>query len=230
MRLLAALLALVCAVPSFAEDWVGRIKGLDRGKEYNLRFNENGSVTVVPLDVVTVGGGPTTPPNPPVDPLPAPTQLSTAVEQLTNVTLVGGASKTTGAAIASIYSLAAKEVAEGRLDPAKAFDFTSSATTTILGFQADGAKWAKFRTDLSALITPQPQTTKDEVVSLMKQIAAGMDKATGFNSSPGSLRAIVDSTPADRERMGIFDGIDIAKIIELVKLILSLLALFKGGG
>lgn len=230
-RTLAALLLLVPAV-CWAEPFV---LDLPPGvHNLSITVAADGTVSARPLRTVVPGGGPTQP-NPPVDPPPVSTPLSIKVEQLTNRALVEGGTKTSGAAIASVYSLASKEVAEGRLAPDRAFDFTSSATATVLGTQGavQAAKWDNFRRDLAAELTPLNDagqlTTKEQVASVMKQIATGMDKATGFNSSPASLSAIVAATPAERAKMGLFDGIDIAQIIELVKLILTLLSLFKGG-
>lgn len=194
----------------------------------------DGTVTAMPLRVVTVGGRPA--PNPQPDPVPNPppvTAITTAVEGLTKAALASGGSKTSGAAISSIYSLASVEVAEGRLDPLKAFDFTARATETILGFQSDKAKWDSFRTELSrAVLTPLRDAgslqTKEQVSSVMQQIAAGMDRATGFDSSPKSIAAVLAATPAERAQMGLFDGIDIERILELLRLIMALIAFFKG--
>ena len=114
-------------------------------------------------------------------------------------------------------------VSDGSIPPDQALGAIKAATNLVLNEMADKEAWGPWRTAVGEALTKLQQegslTTKAHYVAAFREIASGLNAATGHN--PASLRA----PPAN----GILDGIDIAKIIELIKLILELLKLFGGG-
>lgn len=186
----------------------------------------DGSATVSPLKVVRLGEptSPTDPtdPNQPTD----PTAFSKAIQAQTQAVLNAGGSKTTGARISAVYSLVANSVADDSIPVAKALDAIKVGTDLALNGQADAAKWVPWRTSTGeALATLQQDgslTTKAQHAQAFREIAAGMNAATGFT---GSVTALAS---ADPKTAGILGGnIDLAKIIELIKLLLELFKMFK---
>jgi hypothetical protein len=203
---------------------------------YLLTVAVDGSVTVNPIRVVRPGQTPT-PPDKPDQPPPTPFELE--VERVTNTALAAGASKVTAAALSSVYSLVSVEVAEGRITPANALPAVSAATNAVLAAQADRATWSPWRTSVSGALTTLAQqgalSTKEQYASALKQIATGINSATGVTVDPSdalkqptSERAIraIQASLERRGQLGILDGIDLAKLIELIKLVMELLKLF----
>lgn len=232
LAVLAALLVASLWTPlSFAEDRGVELIGIERGKSYKLTVAPDGTLTLVPLERLTVGGSPSPPPtSPPTNPPPAPTAFSAKITEFTRAVLANGGSKTTGAALSSAYSIVADEVASGAIAPGEEFNAIKRANDAILNVQPDGAKWAQYRTDVgNALTTLRDQgllQTKEQVAGVLKEIAAGMNRATGFSLEPQSL---VAKQATELDRMGaILDGIDLAKLIELIKLVMELIRLFRG--
>lgn len=221
MRLALLLLAVLAApLASQAAD-VAVIVDDSRPGTYLVTVAADGSVTANPLRVVRPG----TLPNPPAPPPATPFVLE--VRKQTAAVLAAGGSKTTAAGLSAVYSLVADGVAEGGLDATKSFEAVKTASDMILGSQPDGAKWATFRSDvgkaLTALRDGGKLNTKAEIVKAFREIAAGMNLATGFHGDPRSLAGI------DPRTAGVLDGINLARIIELIKLVMELLKLFKGG-
>jgi hypothetical protein len=191
----------------------------------------DGTVSARPLRTVTVG--PTKPP--PVDPDPDP--FVEEVRKQTAAVIAAGGSRTTGAALSAVYSLVSGGVADGSIAPDNAFSATKAGTDAIMAAQADRDKWTKWRADIStALNTLQGQgllTTKEQIAAVLGDISKGLDKATGNTLEP---RAVAKIQPGaefafdkDGKADGILDGIDLAKLIELIKLIVELLKLFGLG-
>lgn len=214
---------LLCLTPAIcqAEDFTRKFTGLERGKSYELTVGLDGVLALVPLEEVAVGGKPKPPPVDPADPFVEEVRKQTAA------VIAAGGSKTTAAGLSAVYSLVADGVAEGGLDATKSFEAVKTASDMILGSQPDGAKWATFRSDvgkaLTALRDGGKLNTKAEIVKAFREIAAGMNLATGFHGDPRSLAGI------DPRTAGVLDGINLARIIELIKLVMELLKLFKGG-
>jgi hypothetical protein len=221
LKLFAAL-GILAALVGFAtaEDHAVIIDDSKPGT-FLMTVDANGGVTVVPLRVTRVGK-----PSPPVDPPSDPTAFEAAITKLAQAAITSGGTKTTGAALASVYSLVSSGVSDGSVSPDKAFEAVKKATDTVLSIQSDGPKWATFRTEvgkaLTALAADGSLTTKAQIVGALQSIANGMNKATGFTGKPAAF-AKQDPTTA-----GILDGIDIAKLIELIKLVMELIKLFGG--
>jgi hypothetical protein len=225
----------VLLLPAFAcaEDFTRKFTGLERGKSYELSVDQDGVFHVSPLEVVVVGKPGPKPP--PVDPDPDP--FVEEVRKQTAAVLQAGGSRTTGAALSAVYSLVASGVADGSIALDKAFSATKAGSDAIMAAQADRDKWTKWRADIStALNTLQSQgqlATKEQIAGVLGDISKGLDKATGNTLEP---RAVAKIQPGaefafdkDGKADGILDGIDLAKLIELVKLIVELLKLFGLG-
>lgn len=185
----------------------------------------DGSATVSPLKVVRLGE-PTNPTDPIPDPNPTdPTAFSKAIQAQTQAALDSGGSKTTGARISAVYSLVANSVADDSIAVGKALEAIKLGTDMALQGQADSAKWTAWRTStgnaLAVLQQDGSLTTKAQYAGAFKEIAAGMNAATGFEGNVVALQKI------DPKNAGILDGIDMAKLIEFIKLLLAIFAAFK---
>lgn len=225
-RFAAILLLLV--VPALAADPVMiDTTGVSAGTTFLLTVNADGTVTIRPLaqaiKLSSLGGTPA--PNPTPD--PSPTPFSAEIEKQTAAAIAAGGTKTTAAALSSVYSIIASGVSDGTIPPVSALPAVKLATDTVLAAQADSAKWLAWRTSVGgALETLRQQgalSTKEQYASAFMQVSAGARKAAGFRHDPVAL------SKTDPKGQGILDGIDFAKLIELIKLILELLKIFGGG-
>ena len=231
-----ALAAVLLLVPTLGLAEVIDTAGAKPGT-YILTVNADGTVSVSgPTNLVRLKdlGGPTNPP--PVDPDLSP--FAQEVQRQTAAVLQAGGSKTTGAALSAVYSLVSGGVADGSIAPDKAFSATKAGTDAIMAAQADRDKWTKWRTDMStALNTLQGQgllTTKEQIAGVLGDISNGLDKATGNTLEPRAVAKIKAADAwafdtVDGKADGILDGIDLAKLIELIKLVMELLKLFGLG-
>jgi hypothetical protein len=204
----------------------------DGKHRYEVVVRDGKIVSVLPLEVVRVGQKPTTPP-PDVPPPTNPTAFTLQVRDLTKAALDSGGSKTTGAALSSVYSLVADGVAKpdgesGSISTDRVWGALKQGSDLIIASQADGAKWGALRTELGKLLTTasgnNELVTKAQIAAKLKEVSAGMNMATGFRSDPHSLAKFIDPKKA-----GILDGIDLAKLVELIKLVMELIKLFSGG-
>lgn len=189
-----------------------------------IEVGADGTVKANPIRVIRPG--PPTDPGDPPPPPPPGNPFEAEVERQTKVVLAAGGTATTGAALSSVYSLVAAEVAADRVIPASALPAVKAATDLVLSKQADGAKWTGWRTavgDALTILSQQGQLgTKEQIASALRQVSNGLNRATGFNGNPQGLLAL------DPAKLGILDGIDLAQLIELIKLIMELLKLFGG--
>jgi hypothetical protein len=213
-----ATLTLVCSSYSQEETKALDLTGIKPG-DYHLRIDAQGVVSFVrPLKLFKIGG--TT--NPP----PTDETFDQAVTRFTRVALASGGTKTTGAALSSVYSLVSSGVSDGSITPTKALEAVRQGSNIVIAEQEDGAKWKTFRDSVGSALTTLANegklTTKQEISSVLKRISDAMNVATGFSGNPAELATEDPSTA------GILDGIDIAKIIELIKLVMELLKLFGG--
>lgn len=217
-------LALLFASPLAAEDLT--IRGLERGKSYVIEVSADGSVTVNVTRIVTVGTSPAPGPTDPNPPAGSPFQQE-ITRQTKTVLINQGGSKTTGAALSTVYSLVAGKVADGSIKPESAFAAINAASSVVLVNSDDGPAWDSWRKTLSEALTKLQQegslTTKDQIAKTFKEIAAGMDAATGYK--PAMLH---DAAQAPGK--GILGGIDIDKLIKIIELVMTLLKLFGVGG
>jgi hypothetical protein len=220
MRTIALLLLLAVPVAAQESAVILDLTGAKPGT-YLLTIDAQGVVKAVPLRVYKLVSGPVIPPPPPSD----PTAFEKAIANLAKAAITSGGSKTTGAAIGSVYSLVSSGVLDGSIAPEKAFEAVKRATDTVLAIQPDGAKWATFRTEvgkaLTALATDGSLTTKAQIAAALQSIANGMKEATGVDGSPAETLAL------DPAKAGILEGLDLAKLIELIKIIIELLKAFS---
>lgn len=224
LKLLAALGILIALVGFATAEDVAVLLDNSKPGTYLVTVDAAGVVKAVPLKVVRVGK-PSAPP--PVDPPPKdPTAFEEAITKLAQQAITSGGSKTTGAALASVYSLVSSGVSDGSIAQGKAFEAVKKASDTVISVQPDGAKWATFRSEvgkaLTALAADGSLASKAQTVAALQSIANGLNKAVGVESTPAELVAMDPATA------GVLDGIDLAKLIELIKLVMELIKLFSG--
>lgn len=193
------------------------IRGIDRAKAYTLEFLADGTPVLTPTRIVSPGG-----PGPNPTPAPGPlTPLENAVQAHTVKALAAGGTKTTGAGLSEVYSRVAASVGAGTIPPDQSLAAVRAATNAVMLEVDDDAAWTPWRTAVGEELTRLQQegslTTKAQHVSAFKQIAGGLNAATGYSPL----------MPA-RSAKGILDGIDIDKILKLIDLIIKLLTLFGG--
>lgn len=221
--MLAVGFCLSCATASAADPVTIDVSHLPDG-EYPATLTVKGGqvVDARPLRSIKFGG-PTSPPTapPPVN----PSAFSLEVQKQAQAALDSGATKTTGAAISSVYSLVSDGVADGSISTDKVWEALKQATDLVVNTQPDKDKWTKFRADLSTAVTALRNEgklgTKEQIAAALKDVSVGLNLATGFKGNPRALASI------DPRTAGILDGIDIAKLIELIKIVLELLKAFK---
>lgn len=222
LKLLAALGILIALVGFATAEDVAVLLDNSKPGTYLVTVDAAGVVKAVPLAGVVRVGKPSTPP---IDPPPHdPTAFEEAITKLAQAAITSGGSKTTGAALASVYSLVSSGVSDGSIAPDKAFEAVKKASDAVLSIQSDGAKWATFRTDvgkaLTALAADGSLATKAQIAAALQSVANGLNAATGFTGQPAAFAKL------DPKNAGVLDGIDIAKLIELIKLIMELMKLF----
>lgn len=218
---LAAAILLAASV-SNAEDLT--IRGLERGKAYTIEVAADGNVTITTARIVTVGQVPNPPPGP-MDPPGNLTPFQSEISRLTKAAMAKGGTATTGAGVSSVYSLAADALNAGTLDVAVASDAVRRGTEAVMKAQKEQAAWDEFATALDNTITTLRAKgdlkTKAQFIATFRDVAKGMDAATGFK---GNSKEVVLLDPATA---GILGNIDLAKLIELIKLIMELFKLFS---
>lgn len=177
-----------------------------------------GAWIVRPFTLLTPGSGPTIPPTIPPGTL---TPFQAEIQRLTKAALAKGGTETTGAGISSVYSLAADGLENKTLDVAVAADAVRRGSDAVVKLQKEDGFWFEFTSTLDATITTLRAKgdlkTKEQFAATFRDVAKGMDSATGF-TGPKSAQA--------KSGMGILGNIDLAKLIELIKLIMELFKLF----
>lgn len=218
----AAILALLLAISSAAAQEPLTVLDLTNAKPgaYMLTIDAAGGISMRPLRVIPFGKPSQPNPPPPSDLKP----FEQAISKLTKQALDNGGSKTTGAGLASVYSLVSAGVADGSIALDKTWDAIKKASDAVIAIQGDGVKWSAFRDELgkalTQLSTDGSLTTKAQVAAALQSIANGMNDATGFSGNPAEVAKLDPATA------GVLDGIDLAKLIELIKLVMELLKLF----
>lgn len=231
VTLIATALVLALAWNARAQIVALDLTGAKPGSSFIGVVNPDGkTVTIRPLEQTVKLAEVSTLPNPNPNPIPSPgSPFEQEVERITRAALAAGGTKTTGAAISSAYSFVADAVANGSILPANALPAVRAATDMILSNQADRAAWQVWRTSIGDALTVLPLTTKEQYVATLRSVSAGMNQATGFSPTTAQL---VDFANAKIKASalaapGILDGIDLAKLIELIRLILDLLKMFR---
>lgn len=187
---------------------------------------KDGKITSRPFPkVIKLNSGPINPPDTePTTPVTPATEFIKTVKTETQTVLSNGGTKTTGAALASVYSIVGDRVANGEITLAQWPTAIRAASDALLVLQDDKAKWTDFRKRLSESFTVIQSKglldTKDEVAQALRDVATGMNQATGFSSA----RHLAKDARAEK---GILDGIDIVKIMQLIELIMKILEAFN---
>jgi len=217
---IAAVAWLALATVCFGQDLV-TLEGVGPGS-YVLTVGADGSVSLRPTRLIRVGSNPL----PPSDPQPPLSPFATEVRNQATTVLNSGGSPTTAAAISIVYSRTADRVAADSLPLGSIFTALKDATDAVMALQSDRDKWPGFRTALSdALATLQQQgqlTTKEQYVSALRDISRGVADAAGYTPA---VQEMVESKNAEQPFIG---GIDIARLLELLNLILTILERFGG--
>ncbi len=178
---------------------------------YQVIVTDDG-VTVVPLTSVvrpTNPGGPV----PPTDPT-NPTTTQAKVTTLTKQAIAGGGSPTIAKGLAALYGFVAKSYADGSLgtgtaaaDKAKAaLDLAHNA---IMSEGREEAKWKAWKTGVDKILKSKMSA------ATLYEIAAGLKAGT-----IQSMVKVGDASPAVAR--GLFDNIDIDKLIKIIMIILKL--------
>ena len=192
---------------------------------YLVTVGADGSVAVNPIRVVRVGDQP----NP--DPIPGdPTPLEAAIKARALESLSKlGATKQTAAGLSAAYSLVASGIRDGSIPPTSSQSAIAIATgdrgVMKNATAADKAAWLPFKEEIIRKISEGfiagDFPTKEALASFIDQVHNGIDYATGVTINTAQLQRL------DPRTLGILDGIDLAKIIELIKLLLELFKLFR---
>ena len=192
---------------------------------YLVTVGADGSVAVNPIRVVRVGDQP----NP--DPIPGdPTPLEAAIKARALESLSKlGATKQTAAGLSAAYSLVASGIRDGSIPPTASQSAIAIATgdrgVMKDAAAADKAAWKPFTEEIIRKISEGfiagDFPTKEALASFIEQVHSGIDYATGVTINTAQLQRL------DPRTLGILDGIDLAKIIELIKLLLELFKIFR---
>lgn len=223
MKTLAVLVALLVSSRALAEDVAILLPNV--AKSYTVTTDGRGGAVIVPLAGVVRPG--TTPGTPPTTPPSTLTPFEQEVKAQTQTVLGNeGGTKTTGAALSEVYSRVSAGVADGSIPPEQALGAIRAATNLVLVEMPDKGSWGGWRTAIGDALTKLQQegalASKAQMASALRQISNGLNAATGYTPQ---IQSAVQKGDAAK---GILDGINIEKIIELIKLIMELLKLFGG--
>lgn len=217
--------------------------------KYNYEIEVRGGkvVAISPTQVfkLTPPGQPQPTPDPTPPPVD-PTSIENSVKTITLDTLKKpGATKQTAAGLSAAYSAVSAAVSDGSLSvvppaPGELSDAQKAlglAIGIVLGRAnaTDRAAWEQWRVAIGTTLTQMANngdlSTKAQWAKALDQIHKGIDGATGVPINVASLQRVTPAAAAQALQaahgQGILDGIDIATIIELIKLILELFKLFK---
>ena len=165
-----------------------------------ITVNQDGTATTAPLAVDYTLGSPTDPPEPPIDP---ETSKGIAAKLTKEALLKEGSTATTARGLSIVYERVAKAFSDGDLDGTKAAQALRDGSAGIVALSGDPkANWAPMLAGLDSHITELRQQGKFSPTTCA-DIQAGIDS---------SMRG-----------MGIFDNIDLAKLIEFIMFIIKLI-------
>jgi hypothetical protein len=227
--LVACLLLLLTPLSILAQNTTIDASGVQAGSKYILTVNADGTVSVSPTQVVKLANLPNGPsPNP--QPQPGPLAPTVALsKQLAEQALAKpGATKQTGAGLSAVYSAVSREINTGGLDPKLATAAIALGVNEVFKSAApdDKAAWLVYSTSISRAISEASVNgdlaTTGRWVATLDEFHKGIDLATGFPVEIGTLAT------TDPRTAGILDGIDLAQLIELIKLIMEIIKAFKG--
>lgn len=199
------------------------VTNLQDGK-YLLTKNGE-AVAINPINLIQPSGTPTNPPPGNLNP------FGQEVARLTRLALQNGGTETTAAGISAVYSLVSDSLGKGDISPADSFTAINMGVAKILSLQSDRAAWDNFKTGLSDMFDvvrregtlngPDRQPDPAKYKAVFAEVAKGMNSVTGFNGS------LTKPDQAFKTGEGILGNIDIAKIMEWIKLIIELFKMFK---
>jgi hypothetical protein len=214
--LLAAFLAFSLLAASAPAQTLTAIEVPPDGEYYLVVVN--GVPSIRPMKLIKVGSAPQPPGNP-----DAPSPFELEVKRRAQTVLDNGGTKTTAVGIASVYSLVADGVDSGAIKMDQWEGLLKAATDTVLNNRPeDAAKWVKFTTDMRLAVE---QFKGEGRLDTAQRVAVMLDSAA--TGTPATVSRLKDT---DGKADGILDGIDLAQLIELIKLIMELLKLFSGDG
>lgn len=235
-KVITLALCLLVATATAAEPAILDTSGVADGKYYYEIVIANGEVTSLrPLTkVLRLSGNPV----PPSDPDPGPDTLPTKVKVLTTTALQSGATPTTALGLASVYSFVGDEVRAGKVPHLSSLQLIKSTTDAVLLTQADGAKWTTWRTEIGNLIAllqqQQKLQTKENYADMLSNISDGLKRAVANTAGVDNYQAAlseINTLIAKRDPnvpSNFLGGIDIAKLMELIRLIMELIKIFQG--
>lgn len=176
-----------------------------RSGYYLLNVDAVGRPSLTQFQQVVNLGGPTDPPPP-----PPPPPVSNLREKAKSLALATG-DHTGILALSSLYGIVADRVERGEIAPERTFAATVQLTDAVLANLGTTAKWVAWRSAISDELIMLQQTgkltTKAQFAAAMRDLAGGLEEAS--------------------KSTGILDKINWEKLFELIKLILTLLAMFK---
>ena len=232
MKLWSLLLLLLVLPASLFADEVAVLVDDTKPGTYLLTVGADGSVAVNPIRVVRPGNAPSPPDTP-----TTPTEWQKTVQTIATDTLAKpGATKQTGAGLSAAYSAVSSEIKAGNIsvtrpnngnpsDAERALSMALNMVVARASSPEDRAAWEHFRDSISVTLTRMANNgdlvTAAQWTRTLDDIHNGIDAATGVDINVNSLKA------TDPAQAGILEGIDLAKIIELIKLILEILKAFK---
>lgn len=197
---------------------------LSGNKYYQVSKDATGKPIYTPVNVVIMNLD--TPSNPIIPPVGAATPFEIQISLLTTQALSSGGTPTTATGIATVYKLVADSVADGSIPTDKALSAVSLGTSQVLIPQSDRTSWTVFRTTLAGTFDTLRQDgslqTKEQYTKVFREVSNGINSVTGFNGSttePGLSQASPNA--------GLFGNIDIAKIMEFIKMLIELFKMFK---
>lgn len=216
---LAILLTFLFAGSASAADYNFILKG---GKYYLIN-NDDPSQPNRPVTVQIVNLDGSSPP--PVDPIPGPASgIEATANRLTKEAIQAGGTSTTAAAISSVYKIVADSVSEGKTSPENALPAVNFLLDGLLATQPDKDKWTAFRTSLGQRFDAVRQDgllkTKEQYAKALGEVASGINSVIAFNGSLTNPQQVVS------DKAAIFDKIDLAKLMEIIKFIMELWKLF----
>ena len=169
---------------------------------YTLSEDSSGVPVIQKVDqVIRLSGDPDDPTDP-----PPPTSTYAELQRVAAVESAKIDDNTTAKAISEIYKMVGDRVADGSIKPDDSFKAVSSATDAVLKVTGTADKWTAWRGAIT-----------NELVKL---------KQTGKLKTKADHVAALGAVRRGLESKGLFDNIDLEKLIELIKLIMSIIAMF----
>lgn len=204
---LIALILILFASPAFAQLL---IVGSNPTTYHLVHRDKSGNVTLTKVTQVIQldGTGGPGDPLPPIDPTPPTSDpLRSVVQKLTQAVN----DPTTARAMAAVYDLVADQLENGGLKEDKAFAAVKAATDLVMTQQQAEKKWEEWR-----------RLVGNEIIKLQQdgRLKTKKEMIAAFRSIEGGLQDVT-------LQRGILDNINWERLIELIKLIITLISSFS---